>query len=420
MKHLFLLPAFLLLSHTFAFSQSCLPQGITFTTQAQIDNFQANYPGCTEIKGDVIINGSIFNLNGLNVLKNIEGDLHFGPTGLIYMGGIESLKSIEGNLIIQYNDNLISLNGLDSLQIIGGGIAFEWNLALQDISALKGLLSVYSIYFYILPELTDISCFQNIDSVYSIFIEACPALGSLEGLNALQNIPGFLSIGSCDALQNLNGLNGIQQIGGFFQINNNLNLMSLEGLNSIEKVFGDLSFADNENLINLSALSSLDSIGGRLGIYRNINLTTLSGLENIAANTITELHITQNFALPECNVKSVCDYLALPNGIVYIEYNAPGCNSPEEVQAACLTSLEEKYINNDITISPNPATDFLTINTKVGFLIEETIIYNHFGQKVLVSKPVNNTVDVSKLMRGIYFLEVITSQNRIRTKLVIE
>ena len=33
----------------------CLPEGITFTTQEQIDNFQTNYPGCTEIEGDVYI-----------------------------------------------------------------------------------------------------------------------------------------------------------------------------------------------------------------------------------------------------------------------------------------------------------------------------------------------------------------------------
>ncbi len=34
-----------------AIAQPCLPEGITFTTQAQIDNFQINYPGCTEIEG---------------------------------------------------------------------------------------------------------------------------------------------------------------------------------------------------------------------------------------------------------------------------------------------------------------------------------------------------------------------------------
>ncbi len=72
MKHLFLLPAFLLLSQTILFSQGCLPEGITFTTQEQINNFQTNYPGCTEIEGAVKLLGhieanSINNLNGLRV-----------------------------------------------------------------------------------------------------------------------------------------------------------------------------------------------------------------------------------------------------------------------------------------------------------------------------------------------------------------
>ena len=53
----------------------CLPDGITFTTQVQIDNFQTNYSGCNEIEGTVIIAGnSITNLNGLNVVTSIGGD----------------------------------------------------------------------------------------------------------------------------------------------------------------------------------------------------------------------------------------------------------------------------------------------------------------------------------------------------------
>ena len=34
-----------------ASGQGCLPEGIAFTTQEQIDNFQTDYPGCTEIFG---------------------------------------------------------------------------------------------------------------------------------------------------------------------------------------------------------------------------------------------------------------------------------------------------------------------------------------------------------------------------------
>lgn len=60
-------------------AQPCLPDGITFTTQAVIDNFQTNYPGCTEIEGFVIINGNdITNLSGLSVLTSIGGYLLIG------------------------------------------------------------------------------------------------------------------------------------------------------------------------------------------------------------------------------------------------------------------------------------------------------------------------------------------------------
>ena len=53
-------------------SQSCLPEGIIFETQAQIDSFQILHPNCTEIEGGVEINGDdITNLNGLNVLTSV-------------------------------------------------------------------------------------------------------------------------------------------------------------------------------------------------------------------------------------------------------------------------------------------------------------------------------------------------------------
>jgi hypothetical protein len=58
-------------------AQSCLPNGITFSTQAQIENFQKNYPGCIQIQGDVVIDGGndITNLVGLNVLNSLNGNL---------------------------------------------------------------------------------------------------------------------------------------------------------------------------------------------------------------------------------------------------------------------------------------------------------------------------------------------------------
>ena len=36
-------------------SQSCFPGGITFTSQAEVDNFIIDYPDCTTIEGDITI-----------------------------------------------------------------------------------------------------------------------------------------------------------------------------------------------------------------------------------------------------------------------------------------------------------------------------------------------------------------------------
>ncbi len=101
---------------------NCLPEGITFTTQEQIDNFQTNYPGCTEIEGNVTINGdNITNLNGLSVLTSIGGDFLIG-----------------GCAYLQCNPLLTSLTGLDNLTSIGSYLGIKNNYALTSICGLQG------------------------------------------------------------------------------------------------------------------------------------------------------------------------------------------------------------------------------------------------------------------------------------------
>ena len=71
----------------------CFPDGIVFSTQEEIDNFPINYPFCSEIEGNVEIEGDdITNLDSLMVLTSIGGEL-----------------------IIKNNDALVSLAGLDSI-----------------------------------------------------------------------------------------------------------------------------------------------------------------------------------------------------------------------------------------------------------------------------------------------------------------
>ena len=100
-------------------AQGCLSEGISFYTQEQIDNFQINYPGCTEIEGDVMIYGSeITNLNGLNILTTIWGWFEIDAISLTSLTGLENLNAIGVGLSIN-SSSLTSLSGLDNLYYSG-------------------------------------------------------------------------------------------------------------------------------------------------------------------------------------------------------------------------------------------------------------------------------------------------------------
>jgi len=82
--------------------------------------------------------------------------------------------------------------------------------------------------------------------------------------------------------------------------------------------------------------------------------------------------------------------------------------------------VNENVFDNSIKIFPNPATSFITLTSPGDLPIEEAVIFNHLGQKVLTAKPVNNSVDVSGLKQGMYILEVVTKNRIIREVLLVE
>ena len=125
-------------------SQTCLPEGITFTTQSQIDSFQINYPNCTEIEGDVEIFGFyITNLNGLNVLTAFGGELIiWHNVALTSLSGLNNVTTIGGDLLIRATYALTSLTGLNNVTTIGGDLLIRDNDALTSLSGLDNMTSI--------------------------------------------------------------------------------------------------------------------------------------------------------------------------------------------------------------------------------------------------------------------------------------
>src|SRR5690554_4942382 len=78
----------------------------------------------------------------------------------------------------------------------------------------------------------------------------------------------------------------------------------------------------------------------------------------------------------------------------------------------------DKFTQANFTIYPNPATDVLNISLENDALLENVTIYNNTGQKIKTIKQ--NTVDVSTLAKGLYFVEVITNHGKASKKVIVE
>ncbi len=476
-----------------------MPEGITFTTQTQIDSFHVNYPECSEIEGDVTIDGDdITNLYGLNVFTTIYGDLvigypSWGGTGnplltnlegldnlnyiggnlfidnqwisnnsnLISLSGLESLISVGANVEISYNDQLTSLSGLESLVSIGGGFEIRANESLTNLSGPESLssigenLSVYQneslvnligleeltsigggLYLYTNDSLTSLTGLYNLFSIGgSLLIYDNYVLSSLTGLDNLTSVEGGVSISDNEGLINFNGLENLITIGENISINWNNSLSSLNGLEGLTSIGGSISFGGNVALTNITGLQNLTTIGGSLsvgfvplggtGICGNPSLTSLIGLDNIEAASIDHLTIIGNDQLVTCDVESICDYLAGPNGTIEIHDNAPGCNSQEEVEEACAQSVDEVSIINNLSIHPNPFSNTITIEFELKQPEIITItIYNHLGQKVEGNgkKTIHGKQQIEwnaeGLPAGVYFCALKTNEGTQTKKMI--
>ncbi len=180
----------------------------------------------------------------------------------------------------------------------------------------------------------------------------------------------------------------------------------------------DLWIDNNDLLQDLSPLVGIETIGSNLFIINNESLGSLTGLDNIAPASIIDLNIYNNPLLSGCEVASICDYLLSPNGEVNIYENAPGCNSPEEVEEACYQGIDEMVSEEKLFISPNP----LESTTTVTYILEHNShvsiqIFDLSGRKIstMVNKeqtPGSYTIvaDSSSLNPGIYFCVLKTNE----------
>ncbi|WP_339697579.1 T9SS type A sorting domain-containing protein [uncultured Marixanthomonas sp.] len=380
----------------------CLPNGITFTSQSQIDDFPSNYPSCTEIIGDVLIAGNLSNLNGLSQITNIGGFLKINNTTLENLDGLENLQTIE-SLLIEYNNNLQHIQALANITSVSR-ILLIVNESLLSLSGLEGITNIpLELNIHQNQALESLMGLQNVvNIVNNCTISLNPQLHNLNGLESLSQVGGSFRIFENNSLSTLQGLDNLSEIGINFTLSRNPQMITLSNLANLTSIGDNLVIQGQTNLTSVDGLENLISIGGFLNISVNNSLSNIEGIKNIDATTVTQLQIFQNENLPECAVLSVCDFLNLDPANAVIDTNAIGCNSVQQVVAHCELSIQENPLS-EVKIYPNPTNDSFNISN----LKEGTIKVMDSQGRIVSNYDVDNSFySIKDLSKGIYFVQI--------------
>lgn len=334
------------------FAQSCLEGNHTFSGQSEFNQFSSRNPNCTQIKGNVIIEGDVNSLSPFSKIKRIEGNFQIrNCKSLTDLSGLKNLETIGGDLFLFQNERIKNFKALSSIRSIGG-LKVDINPAFENFEGLEKITNIEGIVFIndnqTLQSFSGLNNLQYIGGALNIRYNF--NLQKLQGLNSLQEV-GSLEISHNTILQSLEGLISLQTIDGPLSINFNDNLRNVCGLNSLELCVSTMSILNNPRLQNVDGLLNLKKVGKYVWLEFNERLNSISGLENINHYPVWKLILKNNASLNMCGNTFVCNFLkeGMNNDI---EKNGSECSSKDKVVRTCENIeevepiLEVEYINN--------------------------------------------------------------------------
>ncbi|WP_162127565.1 DUF7619 domain-containing protein [Flavobacterium phycosphaerae] len=104
---------------------------------------------------------------------------------------------------------------------------------------------------------------------------------------------------------------------------------------------------------------------------------------------------------------------------IYFDYNAPIVTNTAITTVTTLGTTDFDF-NTLFSLSPVPAKNELTITSKQSVTISSISIYNMLGQLVEVVTNPANTIDVTNLKAGNYFIKIISDKGTTASKFIKE
>ena len=288
--------------------------------------------------GSFILDDMLAATGGADVINQIVHlgdfiiDVESEATTLDIFHSLESVELFD----IENNDALISLQGFENVTYIGTFIV-SFDQSLEQLPDFGNLDSIYSIEINNAEQLLQVPSFGNATWAHDIKVLLNTALVNLDGWQHFTTVEDRLQVSHGDNMIDFTGLNNITSVGGNAYFGYSVNQLSMNGLNNLTSVGGNFSMNLFENMVSLHGLESLQYVGGDFTLNDTYQLTDISALQ-YPLTIDGYLTVTSNHLLSNCNAEAVCSKISVDPLNVEIALNAAGCETIEEVAAACALS----------------------------------------------------------------------------------
>ncbi len=250
-----------------------------------------------------------------------------------------------------------------------------------------------------------------------------------------------------------NGSSYLKNLYCFFEANNNLNLTALPGLFVISFAGSGLTTLDvstnlmlagirleNANIatLNLNSNLNLEYIGVINSNLQSINIDNLQYVKDIdfSNNNLTTLDLSNLFILYSFNVgNNLLTQLSIKNSstevggfnifgnptlqniccdasqIITVQnqcnfYNYTNTTVSSNCTGLSLSTENEMFVENSISLFPNPTSNILNIESKS--IINSILVSDINGRNIPANLFDSNKLDVQNLQAGVYFLQIIS------------
>jgi uncharacterized repeat protein (TIGR01451 family) len=184
------------------------------------------------------------------------------------------------------------------------------------------------------------SGFDNLQSVLNVYMVVYSYGSGYFDFGSLQNLNSLLINGGVTAP--LAAFNSLQTSGDIY-IGGNFTSVNFPVLETVNGYFGISGYTNFTQSISTPMLLS---VSGDFSVSQTdlTDLSFMSGIQSVGGN----INIMNNSLLSDCAISLVCERIISAPEQLILNYNAIGCNTIEEVAAACSVSYVTGNIYADL------------------------------------------------------------------------